>query len=103
MQGTEPGSHLPGEWLRSLRGEPKSIHVFALPEEIPQDIVSGETVAWLKFDEGVQEIFAITVLPNSTWPDVINEQPKLIADSFILPDESLASVPGDLRFTEVRR
>ena len=35
--------------------------------------------------------------------DVINEQPKLIADSFILPDESLASVPGDLRFTEVRR
>ncbi|MFM9962606.1 MAG: TIGR03032 family protein [Planctomycetaceae bacterium] len=64
------------------------------------DMVTGETVAWLKFDDGVQEIFAVTVLPNSRWPDLINDQPKLIADSFILPDESLDSVPVDLRFIE---
>ncbi len=67
------------------------------------DMVTGQTVAWLKFDDGVQEIFAVTVLPNSRCPDVINDQPKLIADSFILPDESLSSVPDALRFVEPRQ
>ena len=67
------------------------------------DMATGETVAWLKFDDGVQEIFAITVLSNSRFPDVINDQPKLIADSFILPDESLSSVPDNLRFVESKR
>ena len=67
------------------------------------DMLTGQTVAWLKFDEGVQEIFAITVLPNARWPDVINDQAKLIADSFILPDESLPAVPASLCFTEARR
>ncbi len=60
------------------------------------DIVTGQTVAWLKFDEGVQEIFAITVMPNSRWPDVINDDSSLIADSFVLPDDSLAAVPNEL-------
>ena len=50
-----------------------------------------ETVAWLKFDEGVQEIFAIQVLPHR-FPDVINDNRKLLADSFVLPDASLARV-----------
>ncbi len=67
------------------------------------DMATGETVAWLKFDDGVQEIFAVTVLPNSRCPDVINDQPKLIANSFILPDESLSSVPDNLRFVEGQR
>ena len=62
------------------------------------DIVTGETVAWLKFDDGVQEIFAVAVLPDSRCPDVINDQPEVISDSFILPDESLSSVPDDIRF-----
>jgi uncharacterized protein (TIGR03032 family) len=64
------------------------------------DIVTGQTVAWLKFDDGVQEIFAVTVLPTARYPDVINDQPKLIADSFILPDESLSSVPDEFRFVQ---
>jgi hypothetical protein len=29
-------------------------------------------------------------------PDVINDQPRLIADSFVVPDEALALVPGPL-------
>lgn len=64
------------------------------------DMLTGQTVAWLKFDDGVQKIFSVTVLPNSRFPDVINDQPKLIADSFILPDESLVSVPDELRFVQ---
>lgn len=61
------------------------------------DLLTGQTVAWLKFGQGVQEIFAINVLANSRCPDVINDNHKLIADSFVLPDESLSSVPDDLR------
>lgn len=61
------------------------------------DLITGATVAWLKFDEGVQEIFAVKVLPQSRWPDVINDDNKLIADSIILPDESLSDVPAELR------
>ena len=62
------------------------------------DIVTGQTVAWLKFDDGVQEIFAVTVIANSRCPEVVNDQPKVIADAFILPDESLTSVPEQIRF-----
>ena len=67
------------------------------------DIVTGQTVAWLKFDDGVQEIFAVKVLANTRFPDLINDDRKLIADSFILSDESLDSVPDDLRFVEARK
>lgn len=67
------------------------------------DLVTGETVAWLKFDDGVQEIFAVTVLTNTRYPDVINDNPKLIADSFVLPDEPLAAVPDKLRWLSERR
>lgn len=62
------------------------------------DIITGATVAWLKFDSAVQEIFAVTVLPNHRCPDVINDDPKLIADSFLLPDDTLQLVPENLRF-----
>ena len=57
------------------------------------DLVTGEIVAWLKFDSGMHEIFAVHVLPNCRYPDLINDAPKLLADSFILPDESPASAP----------
>ena len=66
------------------------------------DTLTGETVAWLKFDDGVQEIFAITVLHKTRYPDVINDNTKLIADSFVLPDESLTAVPAELRCVSAR-
>jgi hypothetical protein len=30
-------------------------------------------------------------------PDVINDQPRVIADSFVVPDEALGLVPAPLR------
>jgi len=57
------------------------------------DIRSGEIVALLKFEEALQEIFAVQVLPGIRFPDVINDNDALIADSFVLPDEALAHVP----------
>ena len=37
------------------------------------------------------------VLPGVRHPDVINDRPQLIADSFVVPDEALDLVPGPLR------
>ncbi len=59
------------------------------------DIVTGETVAFVKFEDGVQEIFAVQVLEGRRYPDLINDDHVRIADSFVLPDEPLDSVPAD--------
>jgi uncharacterized protein (TIGR03032 family) len=60
------------------------------------DVRSGATVAYVKFEDAVQEIFAVEVLPNLRFPDLINDDPDLLANSFVLPDESLADVPAPL-------
>jgi Domain of unknown function (DUF4915) len=61
------------------------------------DLTTGRTVAFLKFEEAVQEIFAVQVLPNTRFPEVANEDVKVLADSFVLPDEALRQLPEVLR------
>ena len=61
------------------------------------DIQTGQTVAFLKFEDAVQEIFAVQVLPGVRYPDADQRQPPMIADSFVLPDEALQDVPDPLR------
>jgi uncharacterized protein (TIGR03032 family) len=61
------------------------------------NIETGQTVAFVKFQDALQEIFAVQVLPGVRHPDVINDQPRVIADSFVVPDEALELVPGPLR------
>lgn len=61
------------------------------------NIHTGQTVAYVKFEDALQEIFAVQVLPGVRHPDVINDQPRVIADSFVVPDEALDFVPGPLR------
>ena len=43
-----------------------------------------------------QEIFAVQVLPGVRRPNLIDNQPRLIADSFVVPDEVLDLVPAPL-------
>jgi uncharacterized protein (TIGR03032 family) len=62
------------------------------------DIDTGQTVAFLKFEEAVREIFAVQVLPGLHYPELINDNPALIANSFVLPDEALAQVAAAIRF-----
>lgn len=62
------------------------------------NVVTGQTVAFVKFEEAVQEIFAVQVLPGVRWPDVINDDDTLVADSFVLPDDALGDVPEALKF-----
>jgi hypothetical protein len=40
---------------------------------------------------------AVQVLPGMRFPDLINDQPPLIADSFIVPDEALELVREGLQ------
>jgi uncharacterized protein (TIGR03032 family) len=58
------------------------------------DVRSGRTVAFLRFEAAVQEIFAVLVLPGLRFPEVLTEDQERIASSFILPAEALADVPG---------
>jgi uncharacterized protein (TIGR03032 family) len=61
------------------------------------DIQRGQVVAFLKFEEAVQEIFAVALLPRMRFPDLINDNAELIGSSFVLPDDALRDVPAELR------
>lgn len=61
------------------------------------NIQSGEVVAFVKFEDAVQEIFAVEVLVGSSYPELVNEDRELLASSYELPDAALADVPDDLR------
>jgi uncharacterized protein (TIGR03032 family) len=56
------------------------------------DTRSGQTVAFLRFEAGVQEIFAVQILPGMRYPDVLTDDQTAVANSFMLPDEALADV-----------
>ena len=64
------------------------------------NIHTGETVAFVKFEDAVQEIFAVEVLPGMRYPDVITDNKELLASSFVLPDDALADVPESMRAGE---
>ena len=54
-------------------------------------------VAFLKFEEAVQEVFAVCLLPGIRFPDLINDNAELVGSSFVLPDNALRDVPDELR------
>jgi uncharacterized protein (TIGR03032 family) len=60
------------------------------------EAASGRTVAFLKFEDAVQEIFSVQVLPGIRSPELINDHPALLADSLIVPEEALGAVPQPL-------
>ena len=61
------------------------------------DLTTGQVVALLRFETAVQEVFAVTVLPGRRYPDLINDDEKLLENSFVVPDAVLADVPAALR------
>jgi uncharacterized protein (TIGR03032 family) len=61
------------------------------------DINRGEIVGFVKFTDGVQEIFAVQVLVGLRWPEILNEGEKVIAETYELPDDALKKVPPGLR------
>jgi len=62
------------------------------------DLRSGETIAFVRFEDQVQEIFGVQVLHGIRYPELLNEtQNERVTDSFVLPDEALREVPAELR------
>ncbi len=61
------------------------------------EVTSGKTVAMLRFEEGVQEVFGVLVLPGLRWPELITDDPKLLASAYELPPAAMAEVPAGLR------
>ena len=61
------------------------------------NVETGETLGFCKFEEGVQEVFAVEVLPGVRFPDLVNHDPKIVGHSYVLGDEALADVPEELR------
>ncbi len=60
------------------------------------NLQTTETVAFVKFEDAVQEIFAVKVVLN--WlAELVNEDGNLLKGSFELPDDILKGVPLGLR------
>lgn len=61
------------------------------------DIRTGRVVAFCRFESGVEEIFAVELLPGISYPDLVNHDPELIGRSYVLDDNALEQVPKELR------
>ena len=61
------------------------------------DTRNGRIVGFVKFEDAVQEVFAVQVLRGVRWPEVLTEDPKRLAESYELPDQALQQVPAELR------
>ena len=60
------------------------------------NIQTGRMIAFVKFKDALQEIFAVQALPRRR-PDVIKDDVKRLAESFVLPDEALGDVAAPFR------
>lgn len=63
------------------------------------NIETGQIVAFLRFEQGVREIFAVQVLPGIKFPEVLGDprfadgdSEKLMGSAYVLPDEALKQV-----------
>jgi uncharacterized protein (TIGR03032 family) len=57
------------------------------------DLTTGRVVGFLRFEDAVQEVFAVQVLPQARFPDLINDDPRILSDSFVLPGDALGQLP----------
>ena len=53
------------------------------------DIRNGDVFAFVKFEGAVQEIFAVELLPDMNYPDLINDIAEVIGSSYELSDSFL--------------
>jgi uncharacterized protein (TIGR03032 family) len=60
------------------------------------NIETAQTVAFLRFEEGVQEIFAVHALRGIRYPEIMEWDDVRVGHSYVLPDEALADVPTQL-------
>jgi len=56
------------------------------------NIDSGKTLGFLRFESGVQEIFAVQILPGLRYPEMLEWDNEHVASSYVLPEKALAEV-----------
>jgi uncharacterized protein (TIGR03032 family) len=61
------------------------------------NIETGQTIGFVRFEDAVQEIFAVEALGGVRYPDVINHDLEIIGRSYVLGDDALALVPEELQ------
>jgi uncharacterized protein (TIGR03032 family) len=54
---------------------------------------TGQTIGFVRFEAGVQEIFAVQVLHDICFPEVLDWGDAHLSHSYMLSDEALADVP----------
>src|SRR5690606_5698439 len=59
------------------------------------DLRNGRTMAFLRFEGTVQEIFSVEVLPGIVYPELLNEPSPILDSSFVLPAEVVTEA-GDI-------
>lgn len=64
------------------------------------DLAAGQVVGLLRFEDAVQEVFAVAVLPRR-FPELINDDEALLANSFVVPTQALAEVAETVRAGQV--
>ncbi len=64
------------------------------------NLETGQTLGFIRFEAGVQEIFAVQVLHGIRFPELLEWNDERLSQSYVLPDEALAQValpkPEDL-------
>src|SRR5262249_9748793 len=60
------------------------------------DLHSGNTIALLRFETGVQEVFAVALLARRV-PDLINTDAKVLGNSVRIPTKALVEVAAVVR------
>jgi uncharacterized protein (TIGR03032 family) len=56
------------------------------------DTRNGQILAFLQFEERVQEVFAVQLLPGMRYADILTEEHEEVANTFLMPDDAMADV-----------
>jgi len=56
------------------------------------NIKTGQIAGFIKFQGAVQEIFSVELLAGIRFPEILESSNKLIANSYVLPDEAMRDV-----------
>jgi uncharacterized protein (TIGR03032 family) len=56
------------------------------------NIETGQTVAFLRFNQSVQEVFSVSVLVGQQWPDVLESGDEQTGSAYALPDAALKEI-----------
>jgi len=61
------------------------------------DLRSGAAAGFLRFEDAVQEIFEVALLPGLRFPELTEPDDDLTAATYVVPDAALAEVAGSRR------